>query len=110
MLKSLSIALIVRGLLALVVGALVLAWPVPTALIFALLVASWAIVTGRLEIVAAFRSDEEARTRAMFIIGGLVSVAFGVVLFARPGMGESGSTDLSPLGTPSAGLVEKQDA
>ena len=52
-----------------------------------LLVAGWAIVTGVLEVFAAFGAGEEAGTRAMFIIGGLVSVAFGVVLFARPDMG-----------------------
>jgi uncharacterized membrane protein len=28
-----------------------------------------------------------AGTRALFIVSGLVSVAFGVVLFARPGVG-----------------------
>ncbi len=52
-----------------------------------LVVASWAIVSGTLEIFAAFRSGEEAGTRAMYILGGLVSAAFGVVLFAHPGMG-----------------------
>lgn len=75
------------GLVDIAAGVVALAWPVPTALVLVLLVASWAIITGPLEIVAAFRSGEEAGTRAMFIIGGLVSVAFGVVLFARPGMG-----------------------
>jgi len=30
---------------------------------------------------------ETAGTRALFLLGGLVSVAFGVVLFARPGVG-----------------------
>ena len=75
------------GLVDIAAGVLALAWPVPTALVLVLVVASWAVVTGALEIVAAFRSGEEAGTRAMFILGGLVSAAFGVVLFARPGMG-----------------------
>jgi uncharacterized membrane protein HdeD (DUF308 family) len=39
------------------------------------------------EIFAGFASGETAGTRAMFIVAGLVSVAFGVVLFARPGVG-----------------------
>ena len=64
-----------------------LAWPGPTALVLVLLVAGWAIVAGLVEIFAAFRSGEEAGTRAMFFVSGLVSMAFGVVLFARPGMG-----------------------
>ena len=75
------------GLIDIGAGVLALAWPLPTALVLVLVVASWAIVTGTLEVVAAFRSGEEAGTRAMFILGGLVSAAFGVVLFARPGMG-----------------------
>ena len=34
-----------------------------------------------------FGAEESAGTRALFLLGGLVSVAFGVVLFARPGVG-----------------------
>jgi len=75
------------GLVDIAAGVVALAWPVPTALVLVLVVASWAVVIGALEIVAAFRRNEEAGTRAMFILGGLVSAAFGVVLFARPGMG-----------------------
>jgi len=64
-----------------------LVWPGPTALVLVLVVAIWALVSGCLEIVAAFGSGETAGTRAMFILAGLVSIAFGVVLFARPGIG-----------------------
>ena len=75
------------GLVDIAAGVVALAWPGPTALVLVLVVASWAIVTGALEVFAAFRSGEEAGTRAMFVLGGLVSMAFGVVLFARPDMG-----------------------
>ena len=68
-------------------GAVALAWPGPTALVVVLVVASWAVLTGVLEVYAAFAPGEEAGSRAMFILGGLVSVAFGIVLFARPTMG-----------------------
>jgi uncharacterized membrane protein HdeD (DUF308 family) len=64
-----------------------LAWPGATAVVLVLLVASWAIATGVIEIVTGFRSGEAAGTRAMFIVGGLMSVVFGVVLYARPDMG-----------------------
>ena len=47
----------------------------------------WAIIAGLVEFFAAFRSGETAGTRALFILGGLVTVAFGVVLCARPGIG-----------------------
>src|SRR5271166_675278 len=55
------------GLVNLAAGVLALAWPVPTALVLVLLVASWAVVTGVLEAFAAFRRDQEAGTRAMYV-------------------------------------------
>jgi uncharacterized membrane protein HdeD (DUF308 family) len=78
---------VVVGLVDLVAGVVAVAWPGPTALVLVLLVAGWAIVTGVLEVFAAFGTGEEAGSRATLVIGGLVSVAFGIVLFARPDMG-----------------------
>jgi uncharacterized membrane protein HdeD (DUF308 family) len=75
------------GLVDLAAGVIALAWPGPTALVLVLIVGSWAVIAGLVEIFAAFRAGEAAGTRALFILGGLVSVAFGVVLFARPGVG-----------------------
>jgi uncharacterized membrane protein HdeD (DUF308 family) len=39
------------------------------------------------EIGAAFAAGEPTGTRALFILGGLVSIAFGAVLYARQGVG-----------------------
>ena len=64
-----------------------LVWPGPTALVLVLIVAIWAFAGGFAEIFAAFRSGETAGTRDLFIVGGLVSIAFGVVLFSRPDVG-----------------------
>lgn len=75
------------GLVDVAAGVLALAWPGPTALVLVLFVGSWAIVTGLIQIANAFRKNEMAGTRAMLLLGGLVSAAFGVVLFARPAMG-----------------------
>jgi len=75
------------GLLDLGAGVIALAWPGPTVLVLVLIVGSWAVAAGLFEIFAAFRAGEAAGTRALFILGGLVSVACCVVLFARPGMG-----------------------
>jgi uncharacterized membrane protein HdeD (DUF308 family) len=68
-------------------GVIALVWPGPTAFVLVLIVGIWAFVGGFFEIFAAFQSGETAGTRALFILGGLVSVLFGVVLFARPGVG-----------------------
>ncbi|MDT4893399.1 MAG: hypothetical protein QOE97_2434 [Pseudonocardiales bacterium] len=68
-------------------GVVALVWPGPTALVLVWVVAFWALAAGFAEIVAAFASGETAGTRAMFTVTGLVSVAFGVVLAARPDIG-----------------------
>jgi uncharacterized membrane protein HdeD (DUF308 family) len=75
------------GLADLAAGAIALAWPGPTALVLVLIVGVWAITAGLTEFFAAFASGEPAGTRAMSILGGLASAAFGVVLCARPGIG-----------------------
>jgi len=68
-------------------GIVALAWPGPTALVLVIVVAVWALTGGFLELFAAFRSGETAGTRAMLILAGLVSIAFGVVIAASPGVG-----------------------
>ncbi len=75
------------GLADLAAGVIALAWPGPTALVLVLIVGVWAIVAGLVEIAAAFGYGEAAGTRALFILGGLITVAFGLVLCARPGIG-----------------------
>jgi uncharacterized membrane protein HdeD (DUF308 family) len=75
------------GLVDVAAGVVALAWPGPTVLVLVLIVAIWAFTGGFFEIFAGFRTGETAGTRALFILGGLVSIAFGVVLFARPSVG-----------------------
>jgi uncharacterized membrane protein HdeD (DUF308 family) len=55
--------------------------------VLVIVVAAWALVGGFFEVFAAFQSGETAGTRTLFILGGLVSILFGVLLFARPGVG-----------------------
>ena len=75
------------ALVDLAAGVIALVWPKPTALVLVIVVAAWALVGGFFEIFAAFQSGETAGTRTLFILGGLVSILFGVLLFARPGVG-----------------------
>ncbi len=75
------------ALAGLAAGVVALVWPGPTALVLVLVVGIWAFIGGCFEIFAAFQSGETAGMRALFILGGLVSIAFGVVLFARPNVG-----------------------
>ena len=82
------------GLADLAAGVIALAWPGPTALVLVLIVGTWAVIAGLVEFSAAFASGEPAWTRAIFILGGLITIALGVVLCARPGIG---AVLLSPL-------------
>jgi uncharacterized membrane protein HdeD (DUF308 family) len=75
------------GVIDIAAGLVAIIWPGPTALVLVFVVAAWAVVAGMIEFVAGFGAGETAGTHALFIIGGLISVAFGLVLFARPGVG-----------------------
>jgi uncharacterized membrane protein HdeD (DUF308 family) len=75
------------ALISLAAGVVALAWPGPTALVLVLVVGIWAFIEGCFEIFAAFQSGETAGTRALLILGGLVSITFGIVLFARSNVG-----------------------
>ena len=68
-------------------GILARAWPNPTALVLVIVVAVWSFVGGFFELFAASKNGKAAGTRAMLILAGLVSIAFGLVIAARPGIG-----------------------
>ena len=61
--------------------------PGSAALILLTLIAAWAIVSGVFEIVGAIRLRKEIDNEWMLILHGLLTVLFGVVLFAMPAAG-----------------------
>jgi uncharacterized membrane protein HdeD (DUF308 family) len=75
------------ALLSVAAGVVALVWPSITALVLVIWIAAWAVVTGVIEVVMAFRQGETAGERALWSITGLLSVALGVVLFIRPDIG-----------------------
>ncbi len=75
------------GLACLVAGVVAIVWPGPTAYVLVLVVATWAIAAGAFEFLAAFQHGEAAGMRALLIVSGLISITFGVVLFAHPKIG-----------------------
>jgi uncharacterized membrane protein HdeD (DUF308 family) len=78
---------LVLSMLSLAAGVVALAWPGITALVLTIWVAAWALVAGVVEVALAFRRGEGAGERAMWALGGLVSIALGVVLAIRPDIG-----------------------
>jgi uncharacterized membrane protein HdeD (DUF308 family) len=78
---------LVLAVLSLAAGVVALAWPGPTALVLTLWIAVWAFVTGFVEVAMAFGQGETAGERAMWALGGLISIALGIVLLIRPDIG-----------------------
>ena len=79
--------LILEGVVGIGVGIWVFAHPAATALGLVTLVAIWAIVTGIVEIVAAFRLHRIIAGEWLLGIGGVVSVLLGIALLAAPRTG-----------------------
>ena len=79
--------LVLEGGVGIGIGVLTLVAPGITALALLFYIAIWAIATGVLEIAAALALRKEIEGEWLLVLGGLVSVAFGALLIARPGAG-----------------------
>ncbi|WP_052732473.1 HdeD family acid-resistance protein [Hymenobacter terrenus] len=77
-------ALILEGVAGVLTGVLTLLWPGVTSLLLLYLVALWAIVTGFLQIGTAIRLRKQLTGEGILILGGLLSVVFGLVLLFSP--------------------------
>ena len=80
-------SLILSGLLGTAVGIMVLAWPSISALALLYVIGVYAVLLGTLAIVASMRLPLDGRDTALTILSGLVSIVFGIVIFAKPGAG-----------------------
>jgi uncharacterized membrane protein HdeD (DUF308 family) len=77
--------LVAESLFNVAVGVLMLLFPDLSILAFMLLIAAWAIITGALMIGAAMNHRRPGKWP--LVIGGLVSVVFGIVLAVGPLIG-----------------------
>jgi uncharacterized membrane protein HdeD (DUF308 family) len=76
--------LLVEGLLGIAIGAVAILWPATMALTFVWLIGCWAILTGLLEIASAVRLRKIIEHEWALGLAGLLSVAFGLLMFFRP--------------------------
>jgi uncharacterized membrane protein HdeD (DUF308 family) len=72
------------GLLGLVAGAVALVWPGMTAIVLAILVGAWAVVTGVGEVFAAVRQLRSERRGGLLLLAGVLSVVAGVLILVWP--------------------------
>ncbi len=77
----------IMGVFGIVVAIATLLWPGITALTLLYLVAFWAITMGVLQIVAAIEFRREINGEFFVVLGGILSIVFGVLLVVSPGTG-----------------------
>ena len=78
---------ILNGVVGVLAGVVTVLWPELTALGLLFVIASWAIVGGVFEIVAAIRLRKEIQGEWLLALSGVLSIALGVLLVLFPGPG-----------------------
>jgi uncharacterized membrane protein HdeD (DUF308 family) len=79
--------LIVSSLLGIAIGVMVLVWTGISALALLYVIGAYAIALGVITVGGAFWLPIDGADSALLVLSGLVSVIFGIVMFARPGAG-----------------------
>ncbi|MBX7071739.1 MAG: HdeD family acid-resistance protein [Pirellulales bacterium] len=79
--------LLVVGIMSIIAGVGAILWPGLTAVMMLSVIAAWAIVRGVFEIIAAIQLRAHIENEWAQALEGLISIAFGVMLFAWPGAG-----------------------
>jgi uncharacterized membrane protein HdeD (DUF308 family) len=78
--------LLLNGLLGIAVGVMAMLWPGITVLAFVFMVAAWALLSGGLMLGAAV-GLKVSHGRWLLVLGGIVSLLYGALLFATPLIG-----------------------
>jgi uncharacterized membrane protein HdeD (DUF308 family) len=79
-------ALVLRGFAAIVFGILAFVWPALTLTALILLWGAYALVDGAFSIAAGIKSYGENRRWWLLLVGGILSLAAGLVAFLLPGI------------------------
>ncbi len=73
-----------EGLVSIGAGVLAFVWPGITALVLAMMVGAWALLTGVAEIAAAIGLRKVMSGGGLLVASGILSIVFGLVVFAFP--------------------------
>ncbi|HEY0320059.1 MAG TPA: DUF308 domain-containing protein [Pyrinomonadaceae bacterium] len=76
--------LVLAGVIGIIIGIYTFLFLGITSIALLYLIAVWALIRGIFEIVTAIQLRKEISNEWMLIIGGIISIIFGLVLFASP--------------------------
>ena len=79
--------LVLEAILGILVGIMTLFWPLITLVALTVLIGAWAIVTGIDQIISAFRLRKEIKGELFYILSGIISVLFGLMVLFWPAKG-----------------------
>lgn len=79
--------LLLTGVIGVIAGLVAFFWPGATALVLLWVIAFWAILSGFMYLVTAWRLRKEISGEWLMVLTGLASIALGVVLMIQPASG-----------------------
>jgi uncharacterized membrane protein HdeD (DUF308 family) len=80
-------ALLIEGVIGILAGILIFAWPAITAVALLYLIAFWAIFTGVFEIIAGVRLRKAITNEWALLLMGALSMLFGILILFVPAAG-----------------------
>jgi uncharacterized membrane protein HdeD (DUF308 family) len=103
--QSRSWPLLVQGILGIAIAVMTFMWPGITALVLIALIAAWAVVTGVFEVIAAIRLRHVLTREWLLALSGILSILFGVLVFAFPAAGAVGIAWILGSYAAAAGII-----
>jgi uncharacterized membrane protein HdeD (DUF308 family) len=79
--------MVLNGIVSVATGIVVWVWPDISALALLYVIGAWAIVIGFLQIGSAFELLVDSGDRVLLVLSGLLSIAFGTIMWIHPGAG-----------------------
>lgn len=76
--------LIFEGIVTLVIGLIILLFTRQTLELFVILIGIWAIILGILQLVMLAGINEPGSNKKVLLINGLITLAFGILIFFNP--------------------------
>lgn len=74
-------ALLLEGILGLIVAFVVWTQPIFSTAVLVYAIAFWAVITGVIEIIAGFQLRDVITNEWLYILAGIVSIIFGILVF-----------------------------